>query len=364
MTLPAARPTDDASRHPHSHRRPPDPRVFCVRGPSRSGKTSVVERLAPALSARGFAVAVVKRTHHDLDLPSKSSARVWQTSPAAMLIHAPDRRQITLPPGDRDLDSLVASIDPGIDVVVVETHTPEPYPTVVAASAEVTTGEEVLSRWSLDTLDADASAAAAAISDRLPAAIDLHRHLRRAAAFHGGHACAGLVLGTRLALHGAELLEMDLPDRRKRLVVSVEIDRCAADAVQAVTGCRVGRRTLHILDYGKLAATLVDTWNQRALRVAVRGDLRDIAANLAMPGEDRHEAQRRIYLSLPPVELFVVREASPDIGQFDLPGPPKRRVLCAGCGEEVSDGRDILTDDGPRCRPCAAVVAKGMTPSW
>jgi formylmethanofuran dehydrogenase subunit E len=181
-----------------------------------------------------------------------------------------------------------------------------------------------------------------------------------AAKHHGGHLCAGLVLGTRLALHGAALLGVEVPDRKKRLIASVEIDRCAADAIQAVTGCRPGKRTLRLLDYGKLAATFIDQWEQRALRIAVRGDLRQRAAELALPGEDRHEAQRRVYLALSPAELFSVAEVAAEIDQFDRPGPPRRRVLCAGCGEEVSDGREVQTEDGPRCRPCAEAVPKGV----
>jgi formylmethanofuran dehydrogenase subunit E len=170
---------------------------------------------------------------------------------------------------------------------------------------------------------------------------------------HGGHPCAGLILGTRLALWGAAALGVDVPDRKKRLIVTVETDRCAVDAIQAVTGCRPGKRTLRLLDYGKLAATFVDQWSGDAVRVAARGDLRAEVFG-GHDGEERHEAQRMAYLSLPPDQLFDLRRAPAAISQFDLPGPPRRRVICSACGEEVSDGREVATESGSRCRPCAA----------
>ncbi len=182
------------------------------------------------------------------------------------------------------------------------------------------------------------------------------RALRAASALHGSHGCAGVVLGARLALSGVGALGIDWPDTKKRLLVTAETDRCAVDALQAITGCRPGKRTLRLLDYGKLAATFVDTWTDRAVRIAVRGDAREVAEAME-PGtaEDRHERQRRAYLTMPHSQLFTKTAVSAAVSQFDLPGPPRRRVLCAQCREEVSDGREVVTDGGTFCRPCAVV---------
>ncbi|MBA4179001.1 MAG: hypothetical protein C0506_00265 [Anaerolinea sp.] len=68
---------------------------MCVRGPSRSGKTSLCERLVAGLVQSGLRVAYLKRTHHVLDLPGKSSARVWANEPALMVLRATDRLQVT-----------------------------------------------------------------------------------------------------------------------------------------------------------------------------------------------------------------------------------------------------------------------------
>ncbi len=52
--------------------------------------------------------------------------------------------------------------------------------------------------------------------------------------FHG-EVCPGIVLGTRVAMAGMRELGMDPFVRNRDLMVYVEIDRCMADAVQAVT---------------------------------------------------------------------------------------------------------------------------------
>jgi formylmethanofuran dehydrogenase subunit E len=148
-----------------------------------------------------------------------------------------------------------------------------------------------------------------------------------------------------------------IPDRRKRLVVVLETQRCAADAVQAITGCRPGRRTLQFRDYGKLAATFIDVPAGRAIRVAARADLRQRALDFGESGEERQQTQRRAYLALPPGELFSVEAVPFELDPFDRPGPPSRRVNCAACGEEVSDGREVAGPAASLCRPCAALDA-------
>ena len=84
--------------------------------------------------------------------------------------------------------------------------------------------------------------------------------LRQAEIAHG-HLCAGQILGVRLAMLGCQRLGIGEPRTtdRKRLVTFVEIDRCATDAIAVVTGCRLGKRALKFRDWGKMAATFVET---------------------------------------------------------------------------------------------------------
>jgi formylmethanofuran dehydrogenase subunit E len=84
-----------------------------------------------------------------------------------------------------------------------------------------------------------------------------------------GHVCPGQLLGVRMAVLGCGLVGIEDPRGadRKKLIVWVEIDRCMADAVGAVTGARLGRRTLKFLDYGKVAATFLNLDTDAAVRV-------------------------------------------------------------------------------------------------
>ena len=42
-----------------------------------------------------------------------------------------------------------------------------------------------------------------------------------------------------------------------------------------------------------------------------------------------------------------------ELSDFDVPGSPRSRVICAICGEGVNDGREVIGADGdPLCRGC------------
>ncbi len=328
------------------------PQIICVRGPSRSGKTSMCERLVSSLGQTGLRVAYLKRTHHLLDLPNKSSDRVWQRAPAMMVVRATDRLQVTLDAGAGTASDLLQQIPVDIDVVLLETHEPEPYPTILSAELPPAAEENVIARWGLSEIDDAALRLALTLEALVPRDRALDRTLRTALAFHGGHACPGMVLGARLAVTAGRALELALPDRRKRLFVVSETDRCGADAIQAITGCRPGKRTMKFLDYGKLAGRFLDAETGRAIRVATKSGLRDIARG-CYPDVDRYTSQMRAYLDLPAEELFTISPIEWSLGLYEQPGPPVRRVECVDCGEEVSDGRELQVERGSICQACA-----------
>ena len=178
-------------------------------------------------------------------------------------------------------------------------------------------------------------------------------YLQMALTMHRGCLCPGQVLGTRMALFGCRLLGIDPPDQEKRLFVFVEMDRCFADAVAAVTGCRLGKRTLKYVDYGKAACTFYDERTGRAVRVVARDDAREKVGRYVEPGLGKYEAQAQAYRVMPEEELFVVQEVALEIAPEDRPGRPLRRVTCAGCGEGVNDGREVYVNGEPLCRACA-----------
>ena len=141
----------------------------------------------------------------------------------------------------------------------------------------------------------------------------LEEYLTLAAQSHG-HMCPGQVLGVRMAMLGLKQLGIDEPaDFRKRLLTVVEIDRCATDAVSLVTGCRLGKRSLKFLDYGKVAATFVDLETGHAIRVVARDDSR-LKAKEMFRGTNSgqmanpYKQQLEAYKIMSEEELFTVQE--------------------------------------------------------
>ena len=182
---------------------------------------------------------------------------------------------------------------------------------------------------------------------------DFQTLLNAAVAQHG-HLCAGQVLGVRMAMRGLSELGIDPERETKRVIVYVEIDRCAADAVAAVTQCSLGKRTLKYQDYGKMAATFVDMRTQRACRVVALDSARERARDYTPPDLEKHQAELIAYQQMPDEELFNVNPVAVSIPEFDKPGHPLRRVACARCGEGINDGREIMRDGETLCRACAS----------
>ncbi|MBX6423854.1 FmdE family protein [Thermosulfurimonas sp. F29] len=170
-----------------------------------------------------------------------------------------------------------------------------------------------------------------------------------------GHLCAGQVLGVRLALLGLRLIGIKDPRGadRKKFLVFVEIDRCATDAIQSVTGASLGKRSLKFYDYGIMAATFLNLETGRAFRVIAREEARELADRYFPEIEDRYRRQLEAYRVMPEEELFTVQEVEVDLSEFDLPGRPRRRVRCEVCGIHVQDGREVELEGRILCRPCA-----------
>lgn len=171
-----------------------------------------------------------------------------------------------------------------------------------------------------------------------------------------GHMCAGQLLGARMALLGCRLVGLDDPrgtDRRKT-IVWVEIDRCMADAVSAATGVRLGKRSLKYVDYGKVAATFLNTETKQAVRLVARESSRALADERFAAIANKRERQFRAYSEATDDELFASEFVRLELDEMDAPGSPRSRVTCAVCGEGVNDGREVVMADGTvACRGCA-----------
>ncbi len=170
-----------------------------------------------------------------------------------------------------------------------------------------------------------------------------------------GHLCPGQVLGVRLAMLGLNELGIEDPKGkdRKRLIVFVEIDRCATDAIQSVTGCSLGKRSLRWVDYGKMAVTFLDLETGKAKRIVAKEEARELSKRYFPEIEDKYKRQLEAYKVMPYSELFEIQDVHVKVNKADLPGRPGRRVQCSICGEWVQDFRDVQKDGKILCRPCA-----------
>ncbi len=170
-----------------------------------------------------------------------------------------------------------------------------------------------------------------------------------------GHLCAGQVLGVRLAMLGLDLLGIEDPKGkdRKSFLVLVEIDRCATDALQSVTGCSLGKRSLKWIDYGVMAASFVHSDTMEGYRIIAKEESREISKQYFPEIEDKYQRQKEAYKHMSNEELFEIQRVKVKIPREDMPGRPIRRVQCIRCGDWVQDCREVMTDEGPLCRACA-----------
>jgi formylmethanofuran dehydrogenase subunit E len=166
------------------------------------------------------------------------------------------------------------------------------------------------------------------------------------------HLCPRQILGVRIGLAGMKALGFDEPPGKKQLLVITETDGCFVDGVIAATGCTVGHRTLRVEDYGKVAATFVETRTGHAVRIAPRLDVRE-RARLFVPEELRHYfAQMQAYQIMPEEEILTIQEVVLKRPVGEIISRPGIRVNCDVCGEEVMNERHILRDGLTLCRSC------------
>ena len=179
--------------------------------------------------------------------------------------------------------------------------------------------------------------------------------LLKSSALAHGHLCPGQVVGVRMAMLGCRLIGLDDPKSHgqiKKLIVFIEMDRCAGDAVAHVTGVKLGRRSLKFMDYGIMAATFVNLETHRAFRVISTEESRDLASLYASEIMDKSVRQISAYKRMPDSVLFRVQKVNVNLDKFDMPGPTQKKVTCIKCGQVVRDNREVIINDQPVCRPC------------
>ena len=180
----------------------------------------------------------------------------------------------------------------------------------------------------------------------------LQPQLKALGAMHK-HLCPRQILGVRMGLYAGELLGLELPQHDKRLFTFVETDGCFVDGVTVSTGCSVGHRTLRLMDYGKVAASFVDTKTERAIRIWPSPQCRVLARNYAPTAPNSWQAQFEAYQVMPAPELLSVSRITLRIDLKELIARPGGKVHCAVCGEEILNQRNTIRNGQVLCHSCA-----------
>ncbi len=100
------------------------PPIVSVVGRSDAGKTTFLEKLIPALKARGLRVAVVKHDSHgfEMDRPGKDTWRLRQAGADATMISSPRQMALIRTGLEREmsLDDLADLVGDSVDLVLTE----------------------------------------------------------------------------------------------------------------------------------------------------------------------------------------------------------------------------------------------------
>lgn len=176
--------------------------------------------------------------------------------------------------------------------------------------------------------------------------------LRQVAAMHR-HLCPRQVLGVRMGICAARLFPVPMPQKDKRMMALVETDGCFADGVTVATGCSMGHRTMWLKDEGKVAVTMVDTHEGRALRYFPLPDLRRRAIAMAQEPGKRWHAYLEAYRRFEDEEMFGITEVRLNFDLKAMIGRPGTRAVCERCGEEIINQREVVWSGTTLCRSCA-----------
>lgn len=169
--------------------------------------------------------------------------------------------------------------------------------------------------------------------------------LEKAKNFHGD-ACPGIVMGTRMTMAGMREIGLDPLKKHHNLIVYVEIDRCATDAIQAITGCSLGHRSLKNMNYGKFAATFINMDTGKAVRVA------GLPKKDSQSGMDMKDVAKML-CTVPEEEIFTIQNVKVDIPKEDIPGMPLFKANCSKCGEQIMDHKEVESGGVVLCKNCA-----------
>ena len=94
--------------------------IVQVVGPSGTGKTTTIVKVVKTLKGMGLRVAVLKHTHHDIDVPGKDSWRFLEEGGADASIVVKGRGERVAVFTRLDFSSILEALRLSFDVIIVE----------------------------------------------------------------------------------------------------------------------------------------------------------------------------------------------------------------------------------------------------
>ena len=114
--------------------------VITIIGKSKSGKTTLLEKLIAELKRREYRIATIKHHSHagfDIDRPGKDSWRHAQAGSDHVIIAAPDKvASYRVLERELSLDEIVAGVN-AVDVILVEGYRQAGKPTLEVIRSEI-----------------------------------------------------------------------------------------------------------------------------------------------------------------------------------------------------------------------------------
>ena len=195
--------------------------------------------------------------------------------------------------------------------------------------------------------------------------MDRDELLKMAMAFHG-HKCPAMPLGMRAALAAMDKLGAQRAGNRELYIISESGTHhamsCFVDGLQAATGCTYGKYNIALRYHDKLAFTLIDRTQKKAVRVALKPEFHakalqsefvkqrqagvpatEVSADITDPLVER-------VWTLPVEQMFDISEPF----DYQMTEPPTvfRTETCSRCGLLVFEKGIRMHEGKPLCQDC------------
>lgn len=184
--------------------------------------------------------------------------------------------------------------------------------------------------------------------------------------FHG-HKCWASTVGLRAGLAALKVLGAKRSGA-KSLHAILETGYhhaagCFGDGVQYATGCTFGKGNIEKNPKGKLAVTVIDKANEKAVRISFKPALREKIRNSAfmrkrsqgippdqIPEEEQMELVNLIW-NAPEEDILTIGPIQDY--KWEEPDELMRMVICDGCGEMVAESYMRVVNGKPVCMDCS-----------